>query len=33
MGDAPSYYTCGAIMVRNGACHRRMECGSTSGYS
>jgi ribonucleoside-diphosphate reductase alpha chain len=33
MGDAPSCATCGAIMVRNGACHRCMECGSTSGCS
>ncbi len=33
MGDAPSCPTCGAIMVRNGACHRCMECGSTSGCS
>jgi ribonucleoside-diphosphate reductase alpha chain len=33
MGDAPSCSTCGAIMVRNGACHRCMECGSTSGCS
>jgi ribonucleoside-diphosphate reductase alpha chain len=33
LGDAPSCSTCGAIMVRNGACHRCMECGSTSGCS
>jgi ribonucleoside-diphosphate reductase alpha chain len=33
MGDAPSCSTCGAIMVRNGACHRCMECGGTSGCS
>ncbi len=33
MGDAPSCSTCGSIMVRNGACHRCMECGSTSGCS
>jgi ribonucleoside-diphosphate reductase alpha chain len=33
MGDAPSCSNCGAIMVRNGACHRCMECGSTSGCS
>ena len=33
MGDAPSCYTCGAIMVRNGSCYRCMSCGSTSGCS
>jgi ribonucleoside-diphosphate reductase alpha chain len=33
MGDSPSCSTCGSIMVRNGACHRCMECGSTSGCS
>jgi len=33
MGDAPICSTCGAIMVRNGSCHRCMSCGSTSGCS
>jgi len=33
MGDAPSCHACGAIMVRNGSCHRCMSCGSTSGCS
>jgi ribonucleoside-diphosphate reductase alpha chain len=33
MGDAPSCSVCGAIMVRNGSCHRCMSCGSTSGCS
>ncbi len=31
--DAPSCSDCGAIMVRNGACYRCMNCGSTSGCS
>ncbi|HEV2382976.1 MAG TPA: vitamin B12-dependent ribonucleotide reductase [Terriglobia bacterium] len=31
--DAPSCPDCGAIMVRNGACFRCMNCGSTSGCS
>jgi ribonucleoside-diphosphate reductase alpha chain len=31
--DAPSCPDCGAIMVRNGACYRCMNCGSTSGCS
>jgi len=31
--DAPSCADCGAIMVRNGACYRCMNCGSTSGCS
>jgi ribonucleoside-diphosphate reductase alpha chain len=33
MGDAPSCPVCGAIMVRNGSCHRCMSCGTTSGCS
>jgi ribonucleoside-diphosphate reductase alpha chain len=33
MGDAPSCHNCGAIMTRNGSCHRCMSCGSTSGCS
>jgi len=31
--DAPSCPDCGAIMVRNGACYKCMNCGSTSGCS
>ncbi len=31
--DSPSCPDCGAIMVRNGACYRCMNCGSTSGCS
>jgi ribonucleoside-diphosphate reductase alpha chain len=31
--DAPACPDCGAIMVRNGACYRCMNCGSTSGCS
>jgi len=31
--DAPTCADCGAIMVRNGACYRCMNCGSTSGCS
>ncbi|HLW79710.1 MAG TPA: vitamin B12-dependent ribonucleotide reductase [Terriglobia bacterium] len=31
--DAPSCSDCGAIMVRNGACYRCMNCGGTSGCS
>jgi ribonucleoside-diphosphate reductase alpha chain len=33
LGDAPSCPICGAIMVRNGACYKCMECGTTSGCS
>jgi ribonucleoside-diphosphate reductase alpha chain len=33
MGDAPSCPVCGAIMVRNGSCHRCLSCGTTSGCS
>jgi ribonucleoside-diphosphate reductase alpha chain len=33
MSDAPSCPVCGAIMVRNGSCHRCMSCGTTSGCS
>ena len=31
--DAPSCHECGAIMVRNGACYKCNNCGSTSGCS
>jgi ribonucleoside-diphosphate reductase alpha chain len=31
--DAPPCHTCGAIMVRNGACYRCANCGATSGCS
>lgn len=31
--DAPPCHECGALMVRNGACHRCLNCGSTSGCS
>ena len=31
--DAPICSECGDIMVRNGTCHRCLNCGSTSGCS
>ncbi|MGA7172224.1 MAG: vitamin B12-dependent ribonucleotide reductase, partial [Candidatus Dormiibacterota bacterium] len=31
--DAPSCSDCGSLMVRNGACYKCMNCGSTSGCS
>jgi ribonucleoside-diphosphate reductase alpha chain len=31
--DAPSCSECGAIMVRNGACYKCVNCGGTSGCS
>ncbi len=31
--DAPPCHECGAIMVRSGACHKCLNCGSTSGCS
>jgi ribonucleoside-diphosphate reductase alpha chain len=31
--DAPSCPDCGAIMVRNGACYKCLNCGGTSGCS
>ncbi|MFQ6112948.1 MAG: vitamin B12-dependent ribonucleotide reductase [bacterium] len=31
--DAPPCYECGAIMVRNGACYKCLNCGATSGCS
>ncbi len=31
--DAPPCAGCGSIMVRNGACYKCLNCGSTSGCS
>ncbi|MBI4860843.1 MAG: vitamin B12-dependent ribonucleotide reductase [Candidatus Riflebacteria bacterium] len=31
--DAPPCHVCGSIMVRNGACYKCLNCGSTSGCS
>jgi len=31
--DAPPCSECGSIMIRNGACYKCPECGSTSGCS
>jgi len=31
--DAPVCYECGSLMVRNGACYKCLNCGSTSGCS
>jgi ribonucleoside-diphosphate reductase alpha chain len=31
--DAPSCMDCGSIMIRNGACYKCPDCGSTSGCS
>ena len=31
--DAPSCADCGSIMVRNGACYKCLNCGSTAGCS
>jgi ribonucleoside-diphosphate reductase alpha chain len=31
--DAPGCSDCGSIMVRNGACYKCLNCGSTSGCS
>jgi ribonucleoside-diphosphate reductase alpha chain len=31
--DAPPCHTCGAIMVRSGACYKCSNCGATSGCS
>jgi ribonucleoside-diphosphate reductase alpha chain len=31
--DAPACYECGSLMVRNGACYKCLNCGSTSGCS
>jgi ribonucleoside-diphosphate reductase alpha chain len=32
-GDAPPCPTCGSITVRNGACYKCVNCGSTTGCS
>jgi ribonucleoside-diphosphate reductase alpha chain len=32
-GDAPTCADCGSLMVRNGACYKCWNCGSTSGCS
>jgi len=29
--DAPPCPTCGSIMIRNGACYKCANCGTTSG--
>ena len=31
--DAPPCPECGSVMVRNGSCHRCLNCGGTSGCS
>ncbi len=31
--DAPVCFECGSLMVRNGACYKCLNCGSTSGCS
>jgi ribonucleoside-diphosphate reductase alpha chain len=31
--DAPSCADCGALMIRNGACYKCLNCGTTSGCS
>jgi len=31
--DSPPCHDCGSIMVRNGACYKCLNCGSTSGCS
>ena len=31
--DAPLCHECGSMMVRSGACHKCLNCGSTSGCS
>ncbi len=33
MGDAPPCGTCGHITIRNGACYKCLNCGSTTGCS
>jgi ribonucleoside-diphosphate reductase alpha chain len=31
--DSPPCSECGSIMIRNGACHKCINCGATSGCS
>jgi len=31
--DSPMCHFCGAIMIRNGACYKCLNCGTTSGCS
>ncbi len=31
--DAPACHNCGAMMIRNGSCHKCLDCGETSGCS
>jgi ribonucleoside-diphosphate reductase alpha chain len=33
VGDAPLCVTCGSLVVRNGSCHKCVNCGGTSGCS
>ena len=33
VGGAPLCVTCGSLMVRNGSCHKCVNCGGTSGCS
>lgn len=33
MADAPACAECGALMVRNGACYKCLNCGSVFGCS
>jgi ribonucleoside-diphosphate reductase alpha chain len=33
VGDASLCVTCGSLMVRNGSCHKCVNCGGTSGCS
>jgi ribonucleoside-diphosphate reductase alpha chain len=33
VGDAPLCVTCGSLMVRNGTCHKCVNCGGSSGCS
>ena len=33
MGDAPSCPKCGSVTVRNGACYKCLNCGTSLGCS